>query len=148
LGLIAKIKEEFPDYDESSYKQSFMRATQEEINSGKTDQERKQILEEIRQADLLEIQKSGTSSDFKTVKNMVNENYTHNTLLSELKAKSDILNRLEEVERRKLEKETQELPPDVLIEELKDVPKTQYVEKLIEYTIDNTMNRLIKENPS
>jgi hypothetical protein len=64
-----------------------MKATEEEIASGKTAQERDDIKKAILEADLIEIQQTGGTSDLKNIKNVINENYTHHMLLNEIKNK-------------------------------------------------------------
>jgi hypothetical protein len=85
-SVIKRLEEEFPGYDSSSYRDNFMRAMEAEINSGKTEAERDKIRKDFMEYDLLEIQNSG--SDVRSIKNIVRENYTHNSLLTEIKTKA------------------------------------------------------------
>jgi hypothetical protein len=85
--LTKKLSTEFPNYnfDANSYRDLFMKATEEEINSGKTVAERDRFKKEILDADLLEIQSTGGTSNITDIKNVIRENYTHNSLLNEIK---------------------------------------------------------------
>src|SRR5450432_1263217 len=69
--VVEKLQEKFPDvkFDVNTYSQSFMEAIEEEINSGKT------------------IQKTGGTSNISAIRNVIRENYTHNSLLNEIKNK-------------------------------------------------------------
>jgi len=61
-----------------------MRATQAHIDAFKTDEETQEYLRDLAKLELLEIQKTGGSTvKFKTE---MNENYTINSLLNEVKA--------------------------------------------------------------
>jgi hypothetical protein len=82
------MKTKFPNYDENSYRKEFMKAVEEEINSGKTEAEKEQIRKEFLKTDLLEIQNTGGTSDTKIIRNVIRENYTHNSLLNEIKNKA------------------------------------------------------------
>jgi hypothetical protein len=86
--LVELFKKEFPEYDEQTYRESFIRACKEEIASGKTEEERKTIERDIREADLLEIQSTGDRSNLKAIKNAINENFTHGSIMSEIKSKA------------------------------------------------------------
>jgi hypothetical protein len=46
------------------------------------------IRKEIQAIDLLEIEKTGGTSDIKQIRNVIRENYTHNSLLGEIKSKA------------------------------------------------------------
>jgi len=59
-----------------------------EINSGKTTEEKEAIKKQIQEVDLLEIQNTGGTSDIKQIRNVIRENYTHNSLLKEIKNKA------------------------------------------------------------
>lgn len=85
--LTKKLSTEFPNYnfDANSYRDLFMKATEEEINSGKTVAERDRFRKEILDADLLEIQSTGGTSNITDIKNVIRENYTHNSMLNEIK---------------------------------------------------------------
>ena len=87
--VIEKLQEKFPDFkfDVNSYSQSFMKATEEEINSGKTIEEREAIRKQIQAIDLVEIQNTGGTSNISAIRNVIRENYTHNSLLNEIKNK-------------------------------------------------------------
>jgi len=87
-AVIKNLKAELPDIDYSNYKESFMKAVEEEINSGKTEKERDQIRKEYLAVDLDEIMKTGSTSDIKKLRNIINENYTHNSMLNEIKSKA------------------------------------------------------------
>jgi hypothetical protein len=88
--VVEKLKEKFPDikFDVNTYSQSFMKAIEEEINSGKTLEEKEAIRKEIQEIDLLEIQNTGGTSNIKEIRNVIRENYTHNSLLNEIKSKA------------------------------------------------------------
>ena len=90
-NLTAKLQEEFPDYkfDVGNYKESFMLAIEEEINTGNTEEEREAIRQEIQKFDLSEIQSTVGTSDIKKIRNVIRENYTHNSLLNEIKNSND-----------------------------------------------------------
>ena len=88
--VIDKLKEIIPNFNETSYRHSFMRAMDEEISLAKTDEEKKMIIEQITQIDKYELSKLATSSNLseREIKNAVRENYTHNNLLQEIKLKT------------------------------------------------------------
>jgi hypothetical protein len=90
--VVEILNKELPDYnfDVNSYKELFIKGTEEEINSGKTVEERDRIRKEILEADLLELQKTGGSSDIRKIKNAIRENYTHNSLINSIKNKSSL----------------------------------------------------------
>ena len=87
--VVEKLQEKFPDvkFDVNTYSQSFMEAIEEEINSGKTIQEKEVIRKQIQEVDLLEIQNTGGTSNISAIRNVIRENYTHNSLLNEIKNK-------------------------------------------------------------
>jgi hypothetical protein len=87
--VVEKLQEKFPDvkFDVNTYSQSFMEAIEEEINSGKTIQEKEEIRKQIQEVDLLEIQNTGGTSNISAIRNVIRENYTHNSLLNEIKNK-------------------------------------------------------------
>jgi hypothetical protein len=89
-SLVKLMKEEFPDYNENviDYRDNFMNSVEAEIASGKTDEEREKIRRQFVAADLLELQSTGDNKDFRTIKNVVRENYSHNNLLKEIKTKA------------------------------------------------------------
>jgi hypothetical protein len=91
--VVEKLQEKFPDvkFDVNKYSQIFMKATEEEINSGKTFEEREVIRKEIQAIDLLEIEKTGGTSDIKQIRNVIRENYTHNSLLNEIKNRTGFI---------------------------------------------------------
>jgi hypothetical protein len=88
--VVEKLKEKFPDvkFDPNTYTQKFMIAIEEEINSGKTFEEKEAIRKEIQELDLVEIQNTGGTSNIKEIRNVIRENYTHNSLLNEIKSKA------------------------------------------------------------
>ena len=84
------LQEKFPDFkfEVDSYSKKFMKAMEAEINSGKTTEEKEAIKKQIQEVDLLEIQNTGGTSDIKQIRNVIRENYTHNSLLKEIKNKA------------------------------------------------------------
>jgi hypothetical protein len=84
-GVINRLKEEFPNSDQSGYKESFMKAVEAEIATGKTEAEQEKIRRQFIKADLLELQETGNSVDVRALRNILRENYTHNSLLDEIK---------------------------------------------------------------
>jgi hypothetical protein len=105
-AAIEKIKSEFPEYkpDDSHYSIGFMRAMEEEINSGKTQKDRDEIRKRIQEYDLFELSQKIGTSDVRDIRNIIRENYTHHSLLKEIKSirdlrslsKNEINNRSEE----------------------------------------------------
>jgi hypothetical protein len=88
--VMDKLKEIIPNFDETSYRDSFMTAMDDEISSAKTREEKEMIIKQITQIDKQELENLATSSNLsvREIRNAVRENYTHNTLLQELKLKS------------------------------------------------------------
>jgi len=90
-AVINKIQEEFPNFkpNDASYTAAFMRAVDEEINSGRSDEEKEAIRQQFLKTDLLELQKTGGSSNLKELKNVIRENYTHNSILKSIKSRHE-----------------------------------------------------------
>jgi hypothetical protein len=170
LSLSVKIKEVFPDYEDTDieYSASFMKAMEEEINSGKTQKEKDLIRKQIQEVDLIELQNTGSTSDISKIKSVIRENYTHNSLLKEIKNKYEDNNNSElnkiidkgknlqsledltEADKERFESETLDLPTDELIDILKnrtDYAEDSYIDHIITANIDKTIKKLIKENP-
>jgi hypothetical protein len=84
------IKEKFPfvSLDVDNYRKEYMKAVEEEINSGKTEEEKEIIKNQIMNYDLLELQNTGGSSNINEIKSVVRENYTYNNLMNEVKNKT------------------------------------------------------------
>jgi hypothetical protein len=89
--VIEKIKEINPDYNETVYRENFMKAMESEINAGKTEEERNKIRQSFLNYDLNELQTIMKNPDSRSIKNVVNENYTHNNLMKEIKHKSSLI---------------------------------------------------------
>jgi hypothetical protein len=142
-----RLKEEFPEVDLSTdnYRNEFIKAVEEEINSGKTEEERDKIRKEFANIDLLEIQNTGGTSDIKTIRNVIRENYTHNSLLKEIKNKG------KDTSFEELIKDVKTLKTDQAFELFKDLESSEnskLIDSILSDNIDNTMEQLIKENPS
>ena len=86
--VIEELTKIIPNYSEASYRESFIKAMDEEIKSAKTENERNEIIEQIRKMDMNEIYSISGSSDTNKIKNAIRENYTHNLLLREIKNKA------------------------------------------------------------
>nr|YP_009487199.1 hypothetical protein [Russula abietina]AWB36101.1 hypothetical protein [Russula abietina] len=147
-ALVKKIEKEIPGYNIDNYRSDFMKAIKADINSGKTIEERNQIFKEYQKTDLDEIQNLGDNYKIRDIKNIVRENYTHNSLLNELKTKSSIKN-LEEFKN---------LPPDQAFELAKDLEGNKIDSNLLDKAdkflhsvllenIDNAMYKLITTHP-
>jgi hypothetical protein len=89
-SVIKKLTTEIPgvNFNVDSYKESFMQAMEEEIESGKTEVDKARIRKQIQEVDLLELQNTGGTSNIRDIRNVIRENYTHNTLLKEIKSKA------------------------------------------------------------
>jgi hypothetical protein len=89
-SVVEKLTTEIPgfNFNVDSYKEKFMKAMQEEIDSGKTEKDKARIRKQIQDVDLLELQNTGGTSNIKDIRNVIRENYTHNTLLKEIKSKA------------------------------------------------------------
>jgi len=147
LEVINKIKERFPNYDETTYKNSFMKTIEEEMASGKTDDEKRQIALEIRDFDLKELEDIGNLT-IKDIKNIVNENYTHNKLFSELRKKANkSLENLDETDQELLEKTIKTLKPDVVLDGIKDFCNNDYTDSLIINNVDFSIQKIIDKYP-
>jgi hypothetical protein len=87
--VVEKLREKFPDFkfETDSYSKNFMKAIEAERNSGKTIEEKETIRKQIQEVDLLEIQNTGGTSNISAIRNVIRENYTHNSLLNEIKNK-------------------------------------------------------------
>jgi hypothetical protein len=87
--VIKLIHSKFPylnlNLDIDSYRNEFMRAVEAEIASGKTQEERDNSKRAYLKVDLKEIQRTVGTSDIKSIRNVLRENYTHNSLLNEIK---------------------------------------------------------------
>jgi hypothetical protein len=90
--VINRCKEILPNFNEDKYRLDFMKAVELEIESGKTDLEKEEIRRGFMEYDLLEIQNTGGTSDIRQIRNVIRENYTHNSLLKEIKQKTSINN--------------------------------------------------------
>jgi len=158
------LEQELPNLDSSvdSYKNEFMKAIEEEINSGETPEERKQIQKEIMQTDLLEIQSTGGTSDIKTIRNVLRENYTHNSLLDEIKSKKDIDEIIEKgknlqtIEDLKYEDQLKfvnivnnETPDNAIeiVQQLTGRGDDENLKILLENSVNNRMTDLVSLNP-
>nr|QGP74780.1 hypothetical protein [Russula griseocarnosa] len=130
--VINEIKKEFPNYDENSYRDSFRRAMEMEIDSGKTQKEKDKIKQEIIQADLIELQKTGNSSDHRTIKNAINENYTHSSLMNEIKNKSSM----------------DDLPPSILQDEEEIHSNIIEKNRIYNFKIENDLNEILTKAKS
>lgn len=86
--VISKLNEKFPGYkiNEEGYRESFIRAVESVISEGKTEEEQNKIRNDFLQTDLKEL-KNMNNSDIRSIKNVIRENYTHNSLLNEIKRK-------------------------------------------------------------
>lgn len=152
-SVVKKLSTEFPEFNFSvdSYKQDFMKAVEEEINSGKTKEEKDKIKKEFLEGDLVELQNTGGSSDIKKIRNVIRENYTHNSLLNEILDRAKNFQSLEDLTLSDKEKlESLKLPPDILIEKLKnrsDYAEDSYIESLITNNIDYSIESIIENNP-
>ena len=150
--LINKIKKEYPNYDENSYRESFLKATEAEIESGKTVEEKLKIRKEIEEADLKELQSITDRSDMRSIKEAINENYTHNSLLNEILDKGKKLQSLEDLSKsnkEKFEEEILKVKPDNLIESLKnrsDYAEDSYIDSIITDRIDNEIEKMLENN--
>jgi hypothetical protein len=174
--VITLIKQEFPNYDDSSYKESFINAMEEEIASGKTELERKIISNDILNADLSEIENIKDKSDLRALKNAINENYTVGSIMNEIKSKTssifrstssntelepltELINKgkglqtledFKDEDKFTLKTESLKLKPDALIEKFKDLSNYSsdgYVQDLITLNIDQTIKNMANENP-
>jgi hypothetical protein len=87
--VIKLIHSKFPylnlNLDIDSYRNEFMKAVEADIASGKTQEERDNSKRAYLKADLKEIQSTVGTSDIKSIRNVLRENYTHNSLLNEIK---------------------------------------------------------------
>lgn len=86
--VIERLEKEIPGYDTKGYRERFMKYVEQEINSGKTEEEREHIKKSFLKYDLLERQQTGGEPSARSIRNMVRENYTHNSLLNEIKNKA------------------------------------------------------------
>ena len=159
------IKQEFPEYDDSTYRQSFINATKEEISSGKTELERKNIEKIILDADLTEIECIKNKTDLNSLKNAINENYTVGSIMSEIKSKVnrteleelidkgkivENLTDLDDITLLKLENVAANTNPDVLLSKLLELPTqgdNSYINDLLDKSIAYNLDKIIKENP-
>jgi len=158
------LKQEFPNLDSrvDSYREAFMSAMKEEIASGKTPEEREIIKNEIMKADLMEIQNTAGSSDIKQIRNVLRENFTHNTLLIEIRAKKEIdelirkgkeLQTIEDLKYEDLLKFANIVnneKPDNAIEIVQQLTGRGDDEKLtilLENSVNNRMSELVSLNP-
>jgi hypothetical protein len=174
--VVEKLQEKFPDvkFDVNKYSQIFMKATEEEINSGKTFEEREAIRKEIQAIDLLEIEKTGGTSDIKEIRNVIRENYTHNSLLNEIKNRSsfidesnntpsssinpsDLQSELKDIESvydlyekdyGKFKKLIAKVRVDDLIENLKTSENKILADELVTKSVDITIMKMMDENPN
>jgi hypothetical protein len=152
--VIEKLNNEFPEhkFDINSYKNHFMKATEAEINSGKTEFDKEKIRKEILEADLIEIQNTGGTSDIKDIRNVIRENYTHNSLLNEILNKGKKLQTLEDLSesnKAKFKEEILKVKPDNLIESLKnrsDYAEDSYIDSIITDRIDNEIEKMLENN--
>lgn len=138
-SVIAKIQKEIPNYNIDNYKYDFMKAIEQEINSATTEEERNRIKKDFTDFDLVEIQKSIGTSDSKVIKNILNENYTHNSLLNEIKNKT-----------KKID-EIKKLKPDDTFELLKDLnspENSELINPILFDNVDEAINKIIQENPT
>lgn len=146
--VVKIVQQKFPhvDFGVNSYKDEFIKATEEEINSGKTLEEKEAIRKEIQKVDLDEIQKTIGTSNTKEIKNVLRENYTYNKLLESIKEiKKD--KTLEELTSDKI---VDNMSPDMAITLVEDLDKDLDKDKqasLILKSVDFTLSRMIDENP-
>src|SRR5882757_4275239 len=139
-----------------------MTAMKEEIASGKTPEEREKIKNEIMNADLMEIQNTGGTSDIKTIRNVLRENYTHNSLLDEIKSKKDIDEIIEKgknlqtIEDLKYEDQLKfvnivnnETPDNAIeiVQQLTGRGDDENLKILLENSVNNRMTDLVSLNP-
>jgi hypothetical protein len=161
-NVIDLIKEKFPDYNESTYRQSFLNAMVEEIASGKTDSEKESIKTDIINADLSEIENLRDRSDLKALKNAVNENYTVGSIMNEIKTKassiklkeiidkSKKLENLDDVSLFNLKVEAENTTPDILIANLLELPTqgdNSYINDLLDRSVKYNVDKILDENP-
>lgn len=163
--VVDLIKQEFPEYDDSTYRQSFINATKEEISSGKTELKRKNIEKIILDADLTEIECIKNKTDLNSLKNAINENYTVGSIMSEIKSKVnrteleelidkgkivENLTDLDDITLLKLENVAANTNPDVLLSKLLELPTqgdNSYINDLLDKSIAYNLDKIIKENP-
>lgn len=91
VELIEAIKEKYPDYDEKSYRDSFRKMTELVLNEAIDEDERKKWLREIMETDLEELNKIKNVGSISDIKNALNENYTRNSMIEEIKHKTSRL---------------------------------------------------------
>jgi hypothetical protein len=146
MEVIGLIKEKYPEYDESSYKNSFMKIIEKEISSGKTEAKKLLFAKEIQDFDLKELSQ-GPRSSIRDIKNMINENYTHNSLLNEIKkVKSEqFLETSENI--KSLEEEIYNLKPDTAIDNMKKLNESSFTESMIQINVEDSIDSIIKNNP-
>jgi hypothetical protein len=90
--VVKKLSEEIPgfNFNMDSYKEKFMKAMEDEINSGKTAEDKAKIKKQIQDVDMLELQNTGGTSNITDIRNVVRENYTHNSLLNSVKNRANL----------------------------------------------------------
>jgi hypothetical protein len=93
-AVMDRLQMEFPRLHRSddSYRESFMKEIDKIINEAETEEERSAITKQYLKVDLLELQKTGGTSDIKAIRNVIRENYTHHNLLKGIKSRSNLSN--------------------------------------------------------
>lgn len=149
-----------------------MKAIEEEINSGKTEEEREAIKKEYLTIDLEEIIKTGGTSNIKEIRNVIRENYTHNSMLNEIRNKSSFIDEsnntpsgsdnitnlhledidsvydLHEKDYGKFKELIAKVRVDDLIESLKNSENKILADELVTKSVDITIMKMMDENPT
>jgi hypothetical protein len=104
-----------------------------------------EIKRKIEKADLEELSSLTDKSDLRSIKEAINENYTHNSLLKSIKNKasfSSIRNKED------FETVSSKLNPDALIDNLIEHKDDEYINSVITNNIDNKIQEIIDKNPN
>lgn len=88
VEVIKKIKEKFPEYDDSTYRNNWITINNAAFDEEKDPIKRKLFIENETKANLKIIENVKENLTTRNIKNLANENYTHASLLNEIKEKA------------------------------------------------------------